>query len=315
MLFISENLKSLRKEKNLTQEEVADMIGVTAQSVSKWERGDTFPDITLLPALANLYKTSVDAIIGMDKINDIQTRAKIFGEGHKYIRTGDINAAIEVYSEALKIFPNDKGLMSDLAMALALDHSQEKLSQAIVLCERILSDNQGEKVHHTTRAALCFIYLKAGDKEKAVATAQELPHIRESRETVLAQFEQDPTVDEINANLKFIAIGENDEQDVITVDFGVNMVSICTDYELREKIIALRKEEEALHNNNNHRKLPAIRLRDNCSLLPNQVRVRHYADYLLDREFLDYKDAGNEVMEMLRNIMRCDQTHKSSIGL
>lgn len=72
MLFISENLKYLRKQKDLTQEEVAEMIGVSAQSVSKWERGDTFPDITLLPALANLYKTSVDAIIGMDKINDIQ---------------------------------------------------------------------------------------------------------------------------------------------------------------------------------------------------------------------------------------------------
>jgi tetratricopeptide (TPR) repeat protein len=242
----------------------------------------------------------------MDKINDMQTRAKIFAEGHKYIRTGDINAAIGVYSEALKIFPNDKGLMSDLAMALALDHSQEKLSQAIVLCERILSDNQGEKVHHTTRAALCFIYLKAGKKEKAVATAQELPHIRESRETVLAQFEQDPTTDEINAYLKFIAIGENDEQDVITVDFGVNMVSVCTDYDLREKIIALRKEEEPLHNNDNHRKLPTIRLRDNGSLSPNQVRVRHYADYLLDQEFIDYKDAGNEIMRILQNIVRLD---------
>lgn len=213
MLYISENLKSLRKEKDLTQEEVAEMIGVSAQSVSKWERGDTFPDITLLPALANLYKTSVDAIIGMDKINDIQTKAKIFTEGHKYISEGDINAAIQVYSEALKIFPNDKGIMSDLAMTLALDDDQEKVTKAISLCKRVLSDSQGDKVHHTTRAALCFIYLKLGDKEKAVTAAQELPHIRESRESVLAQLEQECSADDIDGYLRLIVIGENDKKD------------------------------------------------------------------------------------------------------
>ncbi len=302
MLFISENLKYLRKEKDLTQEEVAEMLGVSAQSVSKWERGDTYPDITLLPALANLYKTSVDAIIGMDKINGLQTKATIFAEGHKHIREGNISAAIEVYSEALKLFPNDKGLMSDLAMALALDGDQDEISQAITLCERVLSDSQGDKVSHTTRAALCFIYLKGGEKEKAVTVAQELPHIRESRESVLAQVEKKPTTDDIDAYLRFIAIGEKDEQDIITVDFGVSMISVCTDFDLREKIIALRREFEALPTNENPRKLPTIRLRDNRLLSPNQVRVRHYADYLLDKEFIDHNDAVLEVMKVLQKI-------------
>jgi transcriptional regulator with XRE-family HTH domain len=73
MLYLAENLKSLRKGKDLTQEEVAEILGVSPQSVSKWERGDTYPDITLLPALANYYETSVDALIGMNRINDAQT--------------------------------------------------------------------------------------------------------------------------------------------------------------------------------------------------------------------------------------------------
>lgn len=167
-MFIAENLKSLRKGKDLTQEEAAEMLGVSAQSVSKWERGDTFPDITLLPALANLYKTSVDALIGMDKINDTQTKNTVFTTGHKHLRDGNINAAAAVYSEALRTFPNDEGIMSDLAMTLALDSDPAKLNQAVTLCERVLSGSQGEKVHHTTRAALCFIYLKAGEKEKAI---------------------------------------------------------------------------------------------------------------------------------------------------
>ncbi|MCL2498190.1 MAG: helix-turn-helix domain-containing protein, partial [Symbiobacteriaceae bacterium] len=167
MLFIAENLKNLRKGKDLTQEEVAEMLSVSPQSVSKWERGDTLPDITLLPALANLYKVTVDALIGMDKINDRQTRNAVFTNAHNHWRSGDITAAIEVFSEGLKTFPNDEGIMSDMAMALALEDDPVKLSKAVSLCERVLSGNQGDKVHHTTRAALCFIYMKAGEKEKA----------------------------------------------------------------------------------------------------------------------------------------------------
>ena len=70
MLYIAENLKRLRKERHMTQENVADALGISTQSVSKWEREESYPDITLLPALANLYQTSVDTILGLEQIND-----------------------------------------------------------------------------------------------------------------------------------------------------------------------------------------------------------------------------------------------------
>lgn len=210
MLYIGETLKSLRKGKDFTQEEAAELLNVSPQSVSKWERGDTYPDITLLPALANLYKVSVDALIGMDRINGAQVRHAVFEEGHKHIRERNINAAIAVYSDALKTFPNDEDIMSGLAMSLALDGCPEKLKQSLALCERVLSGSQGEKVHHTTRAALCFICLKADEREKAVAIARNLPHVRESREAVLAELVRNPNTDSIDAYLRFIAVGEND---------------------------------------------------------------------------------------------------------
>lgn len=65
-LKISENIKRLRKEKNLTQEALASMLSITSQSVSKWERGDGFPDITLLPAIANCLGVSTDVLLGND---------------------------------------------------------------------------------------------------------------------------------------------------------------------------------------------------------------------------------------------------------
>ena len=63
-LNIGENIKRLRREKDLTQEALASFFGVTFQTVSKWERGETYPDITLLPELASFFDVSVDTLLG-----------------------------------------------------------------------------------------------------------------------------------------------------------------------------------------------------------------------------------------------------------
>lgn len=56
----SDNLRRLRQAKNLTQEQVADKLGVSAQSVSRWECGNTYPDVMLLPEIARMYSVTVD---------------------------------------------------------------------------------------------------------------------------------------------------------------------------------------------------------------------------------------------------------------
>ena len=66
-IYFGENLKNLRREKNLTQEKLADFLGVSFQTVSKWERGDTYPDITMLPEIAGFFKISVDDLLGVNR--------------------------------------------------------------------------------------------------------------------------------------------------------------------------------------------------------------------------------------------------------
>lgn len=61
---MKEQIAFLRKQKGLTQEELAKVLGVTNQAVSKWESGQNFPDIQLLPDMAELFEVSVDELLG-----------------------------------------------------------------------------------------------------------------------------------------------------------------------------------------------------------------------------------------------------------
>ena len=61
-----EKLKNIRKEKNLTQEEAAEKIGVSGQAVSKWEKGECLPDVYNLKMLGKLYRVSVDSLLEMN---------------------------------------------------------------------------------------------------------------------------------------------------------------------------------------------------------------------------------------------------------
>lgn len=205
MLYLSENIKKYRILKNLTQEEVAEYLGITPQSVSKWERGESYPDITLLPALANIFETSIDLLVGMDTIRAEATRYHIHKKAIAYQREGDYDSAEKTYREALLIYPNKPGMILGLASTLALKDSTE---EAIALMERGLAISINEKQKATMRAALCFLYLKAGYKDKAGRLAAELPHTRESREVIQPLIQQGLTESEINENIKKIILGD-----------------------------------------------------------------------------------------------------------
>lgn len=60
---VAEQIALLRKSKGLTQNELGERVGVSFQAVSKWERGETLPDVAILPDLAEVLETSIDNIL------------------------------------------------------------------------------------------------------------------------------------------------------------------------------------------------------------------------------------------------------------
>ena len=70
---ISETIRKYRKERNLTQEQVANYLGVTAPAVNKWENGISYPDITLLAPLARVLNINVDTLLSFkEELTDIE---------------------------------------------------------------------------------------------------------------------------------------------------------------------------------------------------------------------------------------------------
>ncbi len=205
MIYLSENLKKYRIMKNMTQEEVAECLGVSAQSVSKWERGECCPDISLLPSLANLYKTSIDILMGMDEIRSENTKNNIHKNANIQTKNGKYDSAEAIYRNALKIYPEDTGIMLGLAGVLAL---RDKSTEAVSLIEKGLSLTVGEKQKATMRAVLCFLYAKIGHSDKAVAMAKTLPHQRECREVILPQLEKDISPNDIMSRIRVLILGE-----------------------------------------------------------------------------------------------------------
>ena len=207
MMYLPANLKKYRILKELTQEDVAEFLGITPQSVSKWERGESYPDITLLPALANIFETSVDLLLGMDTIRAEETRYNIHKKAVEYQRNGNLDMAEKTYRDALLIYPNKPGMILGLASTLALKGDTE---EAIELIERGLPISINEKQKSTMRATLCFLYLKAGREDKACKLASQLPHMRESREVVQPLIKQGLSHSQIDDNIKNIILGDGD---------------------------------------------------------------------------------------------------------
>ena len=84
MIKLGEKIKSLRKQKNISQEVFANYLGVSFQAVSKWENGNTLPDVTLIPAIASFFGVSTDELFDFNVYETEKNIRAIVDEHSKY---------------------------------------------------------------------------------------------------------------------------------------------------------------------------------------------------------------------------------------
>lgn len=67
MLYLGANIKENRMREGLTQEQLAYNLSVSSQTISRWENGTTYPDIVMLPIIADYFHISIDMLMGYAK--------------------------------------------------------------------------------------------------------------------------------------------------------------------------------------------------------------------------------------------------------
>ena len=141
-MTIGANIKRLRTAKSITQEQLSVAMNVTCAAVSKWERGETYPDITLLQPLAYFFGVTLDELMGY---NQEKIRAGIEEAIALYRKHWNSDTGREIIVNAYKEYPNDYWIMhyymwnigGDLAdndPAVLIAHKDEFLA----ICEKIL---------------------------------------------------------------------------------------------------------------------------------------------------------------------------------
>ncbi|MBE6682652.1 MAG: helix-turn-helix transcriptional regulator [Ruminococcaceae bacterium] len=104
---LADKLKELRKSKNISQERLAEYLGVSYQAVSKWENGVTYPDILLLPDIARYYGITVDELLQVEQIDADKYFEECNSKSEALFRDGKRAEIIPLWQEAYKKLPND----------------------------------------------------------------------------------------------------------------------------------------------------------------------------------------------------------------
>ena len=203
---VGQTIRRLRKERGLTQEELAEQLGVTAQAVSKWENETGMPDISQIVPLAGVFGVSTDVIFGLDTTTAGEDVAKILRDAEADKVRGGAASYIKAYdriSEGLRKYPCDQRLLMNgftLGMSLCMPDSElysaeraeeiaaqlgkayiavGRSSDAVKLFERyfaamkVIFDSERPRPYHDFDSGDCYLllakaYLTLGEKAKAM---------------------------------------------------------------------------------------------------------------------------------------------------
>ncbi|MBO4913655.1 MAG: helix-turn-helix transcriptional regulator [Oscillospiraceae bacterium] len=193
-LMIGENMKRLRRERDLTQEELANVLGVSCQSVSRWENGSCYPDVELLPSIAAFFGVSTDKLMGVGEAEEQRFVERSEASFREALSRGKVYECIRIAREGVREYPNNYHLLNDLMYALFIagdedgnipewHENMERFDDEITrLGERIVKYCPEQALRLEATELLAFNHLEMGRKREARAVYETLPGIGSCRE-------------------------------------------------------------------------------------------------------------------------------------
>jgi transcriptional regulator with XRE-family HTH domain len=187
---IGQKIRALRRERDLTQEELAELLGVSVQAVSKWETGGGLPDISQLPPLASVFGVSADELLGIDVANQDAEVQRLVDEVYAPVGRGEVTTdtqeyQYEKYCELLKRYPGNLNILSNMlgcGVNIFIFNLDEKPEEKPVLFEEIerVANTIITRSHNITqimgaRFWLLRLYCETKDYAKAEEQLAQFP--------------------------------------------------------------------------------------------------------------------------------------------
>lgn len=192
-ITLGENIKRLRRDRQLTQEQLAEALDVSFQAVSKWENRAAYPDIELLPVIANYFDVSVDVLLGVDIEKKEEEIRKILDKAYDLRKKGKFYDNICVLREGIKQYPNSAIMLYELAGAINChyfksdlvtdsDEKNKASAEIIELCNKAMKYSNEIWLHSCCKQLMIFSHANLGEFDKAKEIADTMDSAWVSRE-------------------------------------------------------------------------------------------------------------------------------------
>ena len=178
-MSIGNHIYSLRKQKKITQAQLAEKLGVSEQAVSKWENDICAPDVSLFPVIAEYFGVSIDRLFGYHNNSYAEEVKKIIKAADDSM---DTYKEIEIVSEGLSRYPNSPELKIYLAFSLSMvnrmsedaDERAKAVEKAIKVCTEVVDTCGDQEQVDDALHMLTRIYNETAQYEKAQACIEKM---------------------------------------------------------------------------------------------------------------------------------------------
>lgn len=183
-------IKKLRREREMTQEQLAETLSISPQAVSRWETDMAMPDISLIAPLCSLFNVTSDELLEIDLTKKQKSIESICEEAEKYSNRGYLEDARTILENGLKKYPDSIDLVYQLMYLSFWQHNDtgdsKYLDESIKCGEEILKRSSDEDQRQGAIQILCYVYRNAGRIDEAEKLAMSMPLMCESRECLLS---------------------------------------------------------------------------------------------------------------------------------
>ena len=170
---LGEKIKTLRKQKNISQEVLAQYLGVTFQAVSKWENGTTMPDVATIPAIASFFGVSTDELFDFN-LYETQKQVEAIVDEHSRYWDTDKPKAEQIIRDGLKKYPGNDILLNCLIGVLELPGRSDEV---ISVAKALIESTRYDEVRFDAYRIMAEAYAAQGDLSAAKDAIEQIPEI------------------------------------------------------------------------------------------------------------------------------------------